>query len=125
VAIEPNKEQQARDWAMFLHLSLLLGLIIPVAGLVAPIVIWQLKRTEYPVIDIHGRIVLNWILSLLIYAAAAAVLILLLIGIPLLLALGILALIFPIIGGVKANRGEVWRYPLSIQFLSSPAPLQT
>jgi len=26
------------------------------------------------------------------------------------------AIAFPIVGGIKANNGEVWRYPLSIQF---------
>ena len=27
-----------------------------------------------------------------------------------------LCIIFPIIGGIKANNGELWKYPLSIQF---------
>jgi hypothetical protein len=46
------------------------------------------------------------------------VLSLVVIGIPLLLAVLVLTIVFPIIGGVKANNGELWRYPLSIQFLS-------
>jgi uncharacterized protein len=114
----PDIEQQTRQWAMFLHLSLLLGLIVFVVGFVAPIVIWQVKKTELPDLDKHGKIVLNWIISSLIYGAISFLLIFVLIGIPLLILLGILAVVFPIIGGIKANNGEVWRYPLSIRFLN-------
>ncbi len=39
-------------------------------------------------------------------------------GIPLLIALGILGIVLPLIGGIKANAGGVWKNPLSITFLS-------
>ena len=110
-------ERETNQWAMYLHLSLLAGFVIPFAGLVAPIVIWQLKKTELPDIDIHGKIVVNWIISAVIYAAICLILVFLIVGIPLLIALGILGVVFPIIGGLKASAGEVWRYPLSIDFL--------
>jgi uncharacterized protein len=58
---------------MFIHLSLLTSLIAPYAGLVAPIAIWQLKKSELPEIDAHGKVVTNWILSMLIYQALAIV----------------------------------------------------
>src|SRR5687768_4579326 len=54
--------RETNQWAMFLHLSLLAGFVVPLAGLVAPIVIWQIKKTELPEIDIHGKIVMNWII---------------------------------------------------------------
>jgi len=41
---------------------------------------------------------------------------LILVGFILIWVLGLLALIFPIIGAIKANDGEVWPYPLSIRF---------
>ena len=106
----------ARQWGLLLHLSQFLGAVVPFAGLVVPIVIWQLKKDEYPVVDEHGRVVMNWILSMFIYLAAGILLTFILIGIPLLFALGLAALIFPIVGAVKANNGEVWPYPLSIKF---------
>jgi len=113
-----TREQRVRQWALFLHLSLLAGFIVPLAGLVVPIVIWQVKKIELPELDAHGKIVVNWMLSLLIYAAISALLVLVVIGIPLLIAVGILGVIFPIVGGLKASSGETWRYPLSIKFLS-------
>jgi uncharacterized Tic20 family protein len=110
-------EQQTREWAMLLHLSQLLGFLVPLGGLVAPILIWQLKKEELPGLDVHGKVVLNWVLSALLYFVGAALLTLIVIGVPLLLAVALLSVVFPIIGGVKANNGELWRYPLSIAFL--------
>jgi uncharacterized Tic20 family protein len=109
-------EQQTRQWAMFLHLSIFAGFVVPVAGLVAPIVLWQVKKDELPGIDVHGKNVANWILSKIIYAVISLILVLAIIGIPLLIALGVISIIFPIIGAIKANNGEVWKYPLSIPF---------
>ncbi|MCL6501246.1 MAG: DUF4870 domain-containing protein [Pirellulales bacterium] len=110
-------QREVRQWAMFLHLSLLAGYLVPLAGLVAPIVIWQLKKAEMPELDVHGKIVVNWLLSYVIYGIASFFLAFVLIGIPLLAALGIVGIVFPIVGGIKANNGEVWQYPLSIRFL--------
>jgi len=106
-----------RQWAMLLHFSLLAGFVVPFAGLIVPIIIWQLKKDEFPGIDAHGKVVVNWMISGIIYGAVCSLLIFILIGIPLLIVLGALAVIFPIIGGIKANNGELWKYPLSIPFL--------
>lgn len=114
--INPD-EQQARQWAMFLHLSQLAGYIIPLVGLIAPIVIWQMKKDEYPILDEHGKAVVNWIISELIYGAICFALIFIVIGFPMLMILGILAVVFPIIGGIKANNGELWHYPMTITIL--------
>ncbi len=108
---------QTRRWAMFLHLSQFAGYVVPLAGLVVPIVIWQLKKVELPGIDVHGKNVVNWIISEIIYAAIGFILTFVIIGIPLLIALGIIGIIFPIVGGIKANNGDVWKYPLSFSFL--------
>jgi uncharacterized Tic20 family protein len=56
-------------------------------------------------------------LSWLIYAAVAGVLCFILIGIPILLILGALQIAFIIIATIKANNGEVWDYPFTIQIL--------
>jgi uncharacterized Tic20 family protein len=103
-------------WSMFIHLSQFCGYLIPLAGLIVPIVLWQVKKGESEIIDKHGRIVVNWIITELIYGFVFLLLCFVIIGIPLLIALGILSVVFPIIGGIKANNGEIWPYPLSIKF---------
>lgn len=67
--------------------------------------------------DVHGKIVVNWLISAIIYSAVCLLLTFLLIGIPLLFILAGLCIVFPVIGGIKANNGEVWNYPLTIQIL--------
>jgi uncharacterized Tic20 family protein len=107
---------ETRQWALFLHVSQLLGLVIPVAGWLAPILIWQLKKEEMPGLDAHGRNAANWMISELIYAIVAGVLCLFCIGIPLLIAVALAGIVLPIIAGVKASDGEVWPYPCAIRF---------
>ncbi len=113
--VSGNKE--ANQWAMFVHFSLFAGYLIPLAGLILPIILWQIKKDQYPFVDIHGKIVVNWIISLIIYSAISAVLVFFLIGFIGLAILCAISIIFPIIGGIKANQGEVWEYPLSIRFI--------
>jgi len=112
-----ESDQQTRTWGMVLHLSMLAGFVIPFAGLIAPIVIWQVKKNDLPEIDAHGRTAVNWIISACIYGVICFVLCFLLIGIPMMIVLGALCIVFPIIAGLKANNGEVWKYPMSIRFL--------
>ena len=111
-----SNPQAVGQWALFLHLSQLAGYIVPVAGWIVPILIWQLKKQEMPELDAHGKVVINWILSALIYGAVGIILVFVLIGIPILIVLMMLGIIFPIIGAVKADSGIVWNYPLSIKF---------
>jgi uncharacterized protein len=108
-------EQQTRQWAMYLHLSQLLN-VVPPLGLVVPILIWQLKKSDLPGIDEHGKIVANWMVSAVLYSVLCVPLLFVIVGFIALMILGVLAVIFPIIGGIKANNGEVWKYPLSIPF---------
>ena len=84
--------------------------------MVAPIIIWQLKKEEMPGLDAHGKVVTNWIISSIIYGGVSVLLIFVLIGIPLIVLLCLVGVIFPIIGGIKASDGEVWKYPMSIAF---------
>lgn len=106
-----------RQMGLFLHLSQLLNLILPPAGIIVPIVLWQVKKNEMPALDAHGKMVVNWIISSVIYFIASLILTIVLVGIFGLVAVGIMSIVFPIIGGIKANNGEFWEYPLTIKFL--------
>jgi len=101
---------------MFIHLSQFCGYLIPLAGLITPIILWQIKKNDSEIIDKHGRIVANWIITELIYGIVFGLLCFIIIGIPLVFALVVVSIVFPIIGGIKAYKGEVWPYPLSIKF---------
>lgn len=100
-------------YLMLMHLSQLLGLLLPLAGFVAPVIMWITNKETNANVDLHGKNILNFIISYLIYSAVLAITI---IGIPLLVVLGIIYLVFVILASVKANNGEYWRYPFIIQF---------
>jgi uncharacterized Tic20 family protein len=85
--------------------------------LIAPILIWQLKKEQFPDLDQHGKMVINFIISMLIYSAVAFVLTLVFVGFILALVLVVIGVAYPIIGAIKANNGEFWKYPLILQLL--------
>jgi len=116
-SLSAMQENETRQWCMFLHLSQFAGYLVPLAGIIVPIVMWQMKKDESPEVDAHGRMIVNALLSYFIYIAIAAVLCLVLIGFVLLWGIGLLALICPIIGAIEANNGRLWQYPGVIKFL--------
>lgn len=110
------EDKDLRQWAMILHLSVLAGFIVPIAGLLAPIVVFILKKDAVPGIVPHAYVIFNWLISAFIYSIVCAILTFIVIGLFGFLALAVLCIVFPIIGAIKASEGEVWPYPLSIKF---------
>lgn len=137
--------QNEKTTAALLHLSAFAKYLIPFAGIVAPLIIWQTKKHESDYIDATGKSVINFHLSILVYSFIIAVVIavlflgtiinyieleraggdivpvnLITIGIVSLVFLGIWTLIefiLIILGSVKANEGVIYRYPLTITFI--------
>ena len=109
---------EEKQMGLFLHLSQLVNIIIPPLGIIAPIVIWQLQKDKMPGLDAHGKMVTNWLISSLIYWIVSCLLLFVfLLGLIPMLGLMIAGIVFPIVGGIKANNGEFWEYPLTIKFL--------
>ena len=115
MALQTADEKQM---GLFLHLSgLAFALVFPL-GIVLPIVLWQTQKDKMPALDAHGKMITNWMISATIYGVVSFVLMFVLIGFLTGLAVWLMAIIFPIIGGLKANNeGELWEYPLTIKFL--------
>jgi uncharacterized Tic20 family protein len=93
------------------------GQLVPGPGWLVPLIIWLVKKDESATIDAHGKVILNWILTGLLYGFIIFLLCFIVVGVFLAPILGILTFVFPIIGGLKAKDGELWSYPLSIDFL--------
>ncbi|MFM2432586.1 MAG: hypothetical protein RLZZ511_3800 [Cyanobacteriota bacterium] len=105
------------NYRALMHGSQYAGFIIPFAGWVAPVVLWQMAKDEYPEVDVEGKMIANWLISELIYLVVSGILCLLLIGFPLLLLVIIAGLILPLIGLIKATNGESYEYPMTIKFI--------
>src|SRR5688572_24127435 len=106
---------QERTFGMLCHLTAFLALIgIPFGNILGPLVVWLVKREEFPFVDEQGKESLNFQISMTIYLILAGLLSLLLIGIPILIGLAIAWIVLVIIGSVRANAGESYRYPITI-----------
>ena len=85
-------------------------------SLIAPLIIWLIKRDESPFVDRAGKNYLNFLLSYLIWITVASIAIFIIIGIIILPILLLLNFIFTIVAAVKAYNGEDYLPPLSIRF---------
>ena len=68
-------------------------------------------------VDEHGKEVINFQLSITIWIIISGLLIILLVGIPMLIVLVILQVVLVIIGALKADNGQLYKYPMTIRFI--------
>lgn len=106
-----------RSWEVLCHLAPMVGFVLPFGLILGPLAVWLLKKAEYPSVDLHGREVINFMISWTIYLILAFVLCLVFIGFFLLGMLVVAGVVLGIIGAIKASNGELYRYPLTIRLL--------
>ena len=106
-----------KQWGLFAHLSSLAGLIIPFGNIIGPLIIWQVKKDSLPFAADQGKEALNFNITIAIAAIICGLLTLVLIGFLLLPLVGLAWLIFTIIGAMKANNGEAYRYPFALRLI--------
>jgi len=100
------------------HLSQLLDLITGFGGFIVPLILWLTNKEKIDSMDIHGKSIVNFQISMFLYALIAIPLILVFgLGILLLIGIGLLCFILPIINAIKASNGEDPNYPFSINFI--------
>jgi uncharacterized Tic20 family protein len=111
-------------WAMACHLLGLAGYFgNGIGSIVAPLILWLVKKDELPIVDRHGKEALNFNISVTLYALALVLIMFVtlgvgaLIAIPALIVLGLFHLIATIIAAIKANQGEDFRYPLTLRLI--------
>lgn len=112
VAITPSEQ----TWGGAAHWSAFIGAWLALAFL-GPLVVLLIKGNESAYVRRQAVEALNFQLSILIYGIISAVLLLLLVGFILLPLVGLLWLVFTIIGSVKSAQGQLYRYPLTIRLV--------
>ena len=106
--------RQDRQLIVLTHLSQLITLVIGFGSLILPLILWMSNKEKVYQMDAHGKNIINFQLSILIYSIICIPLILLLgLGLLGLIALAFVAIIFPIINAIKASNGETQTYPLA------------
>ena len=111
-------DPQARQWAMFAHLAALVMFVgVPFGHIVGPLIVWMVKKDEMPFVDDQGKEAVNFQITMTIYLLIAGLSILVVIGVVLLPLVGLLQVIFIIIGAINANAGNHYRYPMTIRLI--------
>ena len=134
--IDPNADTagaspvsaEERQWGMFAHLSMLLaGLLTSFAGgwgwFIGPLIIWLVKKDTMPFVEDQAKEALNF--SILITGIFVVLFVLgiltlglgFLITIPIMVIVGLVALVLTVIAAMKANEGVRYRYPFNIRFI--------
>jgi hypothetical protein len=114
----PQVSKDEQNWAMICHLAALSGFLIPFGNIVGPLIVWLIKRAEMPLVDRHGKEALNFQITVTIAIIICIPLMFILIGIPLVFAVGIGALVLTIMAAVKVSSGNFdYRYPLTIRLV--------
>lgn len=115
-SIQAKKED--KDILFIMHLSQLLNLVTAIGGLIAPIIIWALKKEEVVNMDKQGKEVINFqITMLLAYIVSFLLIFVFFIGVIFLIALALINIIIPIIQAINAKDGKPVSYPFSLKFL--------
>ena len=110
-ATAPMTPADERTWAMLAHLSELVFTII------APIIILAVFGKRSAFVEDQSKEALNFQLTVLIASIVSGILIVVIIGIFMLIAVGIGAVVFSIIAGIAAYNGQLYRYPVCIRFV--------
>ena len=122
----PSAEE--RQWAMFAHLSAILGGILTGwwggwGWFLGPLIIWLVKKDTMPFVSDQAKEALNFNITVAIAFVILTILgfatfgIGFIIAIPLMAIIGIAALIFIIIAAIKANEGVAYRYPFALRLI--------
>ena len=100
------------------HASQLLTYVTGFGGLIVPLVIWFSSKDTVEGMDKHGRAIINFQLTMLLWLAISIPAILLFgLGLLGLLFVGIVGFIVPIVNAIKAANGEEPSYFSTIKFI--------
>jgi len=123
-AIPPSPSTD-NSLAVVMHLLGFAWFFFPLYGnILAPLILWLIKRADSPYLDRVGKEVLNFQISFSIYMSVAVAvgfaLLIFLVGILFFLlagALWIAWIVLMVVAAVKTGNGEEYKYPFTIRLL--------
>jgi uncharacterized Tic20 family protein len=122
--VQPNGRVRAtglkesdRNFAIAMHLSPFGAVIIGPLAFLAPLVLWLIRKDNSVFNDDHGREIVNFMLSLIVWTLISLVAMITIVGALLIPVVCVVAVVSPIRAALAAGRGEYFRYPMTFRFL--------
>ena len=85
-----------------------------VAGFIAPLIIYLIKKDQSAFVAHHARESLNFQITIFIIVVALFITI---VGILLVWVVAIISLVFVIMATIKASEGKLYKYPFTLRFI--------
>ena len=98
-------------------MGILSHILCLVAGFIAPLIIYLIKKDESAYVREHAKESLNFQITLVILYIGCIILAFLLIGFLLMAILGIGALILIIVATIRASEGKMYKYPINFRLI--------
>src|SRR5450755_3918192 len=114
-----SEKKDSVNWGMLCHLGgLATYLGIPLGNVIAPLVIWLVKKNGDSFVDSQGRESLNFNLSFTIYGMVAGLLCYVVIGFVVLPVVLVAHLVLVIRATLQANKGQSVHYPFTLRIIN-------
>ncbi len=114
--------ERDRSLAMLCHVTALSGFVVPFGNILGPFIVWRVGRGDSDFVDEHGKVALNFQLSITAFFVGMAVLALLVgpsvfVLVPVGGIAALYGLVMSVVNGVRAHGGDEAYYALSTRFL--------
>lgn len=108
-----------KQWAMYCHMSALIGVLFCGVTTIGPLVLWQMKRQTSKFVDDNGKEAVNFQLNVFVYFLISLFLTTISQGYLFILTVGVIIYggVMGVIAGMKANEGKEYRYPAIVRVI--------
>ncbi|GAB3915958.1 hypothetical protein GCM10011575_23270 [Microlunatus endophyticus] len=107
----PLSDADAQLWSMLSHVGVI------VTGFIGPLIIWAVFKDRNPLVRQNAAAATNFGFLMAIGYVVGSILLVVVVGGLVMAAAAVLAIIFGIIGAVRANNGEVYSYPFNVKWI--------
>ncbi|RCV50571.1 DUF4870 domain-containing protein [Marinitenerispora sediminis] len=109
--LRPRPGSDDQMWGVLTHVG---GIVL---GLLGPLIVFLMKKDESPWVRAQAVEALNFQITAAIGLVVSGILMVVIIGFLTFIAVYAMVIIFGIMGTMAANRGELYRYPMSIRMV--------
>jgi len=107
-----------RTWGVLVHAAAFVGLVVPFGNILAPLIIWAIKKEDSRFVDDNGKQAINFQITWTVLLFLVGLTIFIVIGLVLVPLVALAWVILVIIAIIRASNEKVYDYPLTLDLIS-------